>query len=283
MRAWKRDSGDRLFDAMRRSGVRLFGSVSLMAVYAAVVSLPVEAIVVRHDVDDTEFLEFAQRFPAVASVRCADGSCGLGAESTLIDPLWLLTAAHVATDLRPGDTAEIGGMIYPIERVVLHPDWRSEVDIYVDIALLKLARPVAGIAPVPLYSDTDEVGMLAIFVGRGGTGTGLTGPVREDLRLRAATNRVESVVGDSLLRFRFDSPGEPDVTELEGISGPGDSGGPAFIERDGALYVVGVSVGQNARPANGNRGHYKVLELYTRVSAFAGWLSATLSEAERRE
>jgi len=174
-------------------------------------------------------------------------------------------------------------MIYPIERVVLHPDWRSEVDIYVDIALLKLARPVAGIAPVPLYSDTDEVGMLAIFVGRGGTGTGLTGPVREDLRLRAATNRVESVVGDSLLRFRFDSPGEPDVTELEGISGPGDSGGPAFIERDGALYVVGVSVGQNARPANGNRGHYKVLELYTRVSAFAGWLSATLSEAERRE
>jgi hypothetical protein len=255
----------------------------LIAAYAVVVSPPIQAIVVRHDVDDIAFLEFAQRFPAVASVRCADRSCGLGAESTLIDPRWLLTAAHVATTLRRGDTAEIGGAAYPIERVVLHPEWQSEADIHVDIALVKLAQPVADIAPVPLYSGTDEVGMLAVFVGRGGTGTGLTGPVTEDLRLRAATNRVESVVGDSLLRFRFDSPGEPDVTELEGISGPGDSGGPAFVERDGALYVIGVGVGQNARPANGKRGHYKVLELYTRVSAFAGWVRNTLAEAEQRD
>jgi hypothetical protein len=261
--------------------MRLFAFGALTAAYVLVGTSAVEAIVVRHDVEDTAFLEYAKRFPAVAAVRCAGGSCGLGAESTLIDPRWLLTAAHVATDLRRGDTAEIGGTVYSIERVVRHPDWQSEADVHVDIALVELARPVAGVAPVPLYSGTDEVGMLAVFVGRGGTGTGLTGPVTEDQRLRAATNRVESVVGDSLLRFRFDSPGEPDVTELEGISGPGDSGGPAFIERDGALYLIGVGVGQNARPANGKRGHYKVLELYTRVSAFAAWVRATLSEAEK--
>jgi hypothetical protein len=254
-----------------------------MTVYAVVASSPAAAIVIRHDVDDSKFVELAQRFPAVASVRCADGSCGLGAESTLIDARWLLTAAHVATALRQGDIAEIGGEVYPIERVVLHPDWHSEADIHVDIALVKLARPVADVAPVTLYSGADEVGMLAVFVGRGGTGTGLTGPVAEDLRLRAATNRVESAVNDSLLRFRFDAPGEPGVTELEGISGPGDSGGPALIERDGALFVIGVGVGQNARPADGKRGHYKVLEFYTRVSTFAAWVRTTLSEDETRD
>jgi hypothetical protein len=245
---------------------------------AALCTVPVEGIAVRHDVDDSQFLVPAERYEQVAAVRCADGSCGLGAESTLIDRRWLLTAAHVAAELKPGDPAEIGGVAFAIDRVVLHPDWHGLTDVEVDIALVRLSAAVTGIAPASLYTGTDEVGMVATFVGRGGTGTGLTGYVQEDGRLRAATNRVESLVGDSLLRFRFDAPGDPDVTDLEGISGPGDSGGPAFVEREGVLYVIGVGVGQNARPANGQRGHYKVLELYTRVSAFAGWIRSTLEQ-----
>lgn len=254
----------------------------LAAICASIIAAPVLAIAVRHDVDDSAFIELAQRFPAVAAVRCADGSCGLGAESTLIDPRWLITAAHVAASLKRGDPAEIGGAVYPIERVVLHPDWHGEADIRVDVALVELAWPVTGIVPAKVYDGVDEVGMVAFFVGRGGTGTGLTGYVSEDGRIRAATNRVETVIDDSMLRFRFDAPGDPDVTELEGISGPGDSGGPAFVERNGALYVIGVGVGQNAGPANGQRGHYKVLELYTRVSAFAGWIRSTLAGIEDR-
>ena len=136
-----------------------------------------------------------------------------------------------------------------------------------------------GITPAQIYDDEDEVGAVAVFVVRGGTGTGLTGYVSEDRRLRAATNRVESVVNSSLLRFRFDAAGDPDVTDLEGISGPGDSGGPAFVERNGSIYVIGVGVGQNARPANGQRGHYRVLELHTRISAFSSWIRPTLAAA----
>jgi hypothetical protein len=249
-----------------------------VGICAALCTVPVEGIAVRHDVDDSKFLALAQRYEQVAAVRCADGSCGLGAESTLIDRLWLLTAAHVAAELKPGDPAEIGGVTFPIERVVLHPDWRGPTDVKVDIALVRLSAPVTGIAPANLYTGTDEIGMVATFVGHGGTGTGLTGYTHEDRRLRAATNRVESVVDGSILRFRFDAPGDPDVTDLEGISGPGDSGGPAFAERDGVLYVIGVGVGQNARPADGQRGHYKVLELYTRVSSFAGWIRSTLEQ-----
>jgi hypothetical protein len=109
--------------------------------------------------------------------------------------------------LKRGDPATIGDRVYRIDRVVLHPDWRGESDIRVDIALVHLAEPVTGIVPAHLYTDANEVGLVATFVGRGGNGTGLTGPVEEDLQLRAATNRVESLVFDgSVLRFRFDAP-----------------------------------------------------------------------------
>jgi hypothetical protein len=53
---------------------------------------------------------------------------------------------------------------------------------------------------------------------------------QEDRRLRAATNRVEKADGP-FLQLRFDAPEDPNVTDLEGISRPGDSGGPAYIER----------------------------------------------------
>ena len=262
-------------------GVNTAKSYALFAaICASIISAPVLAIAVRHDVDDSAFIELAQRFPAVAAVRCADGSCGLGAESTLIDPRWLLTAAHVAASLEARRSRR---------------NWRCRLSDRARRTLPRLARrsrhscrrctrragvAVTGIAPAKVYDGMDEVGMVAFFVGRGGTGTGLTGYVSEDGRIRAATNRVESVINDSMLRFRFDAPGDPDVTELEGISGPGDSGGPAFVERNGTVYVIGVGVGQNAAPANGQRGHYKVLELYTRVSAFAGWIRSTLAGIE---
>ena len=255
------------------------GGAIAAAICLAFCATPVAGIVVRHDVDESRFLALAERFGSiVADVSCGDGSCGLGAESTLIDSKWLLTAAHVANDLKPGDPAKIGDRIYRIDRVVLNPDWHRESDVRVDIALVHLAEPVTGVTPARLYTDTDEVGLIVTFVGRGGTGTGLTGPVEEDLRLRAATNRVERLAYDgSVLRFRFDAPGDADVTELEGISGTGDSGGPAFLERDGVLYVIGVSTAQSARPTNGQRGRYGVLEFYTRVSAYAAWIRSVLS------
>jgi hypothetical protein len=183
----------------------------------------------------------------------------------------VLTAAHVAAEVAPGDLVDVAGKAHPIARVVRYPDWHSEADFKADIALLQLEDTVSGITPARLYTGTDELGMIVTFVGRGGNGTGLTGPVREDRKIRAATNRVDKAE-DSILRFRFDEPGDPDVTDLEGISGPGDSGGPAYIERGGVLYVVGVSSAQNAAPAGRQRGHYKVLEFYTRVSHFAGWI-----------
>jgi hypothetical protein len=246
------------------------------------------AIVVRHDRNPALFIKLAQEFPSTVMLRHGDGKDGLGGEGTLIDPHWVLTAAHVATDLGPGDPVTVQGKVYAIERIMIYPDWHQDADMPVDIALVRLRAGVTDVVPARPYAGTDELGLVATFVGRGQQGTGLTGAVPREGTLMAATNRVDSTLdvypGTAArgqypaegfqLRFTFDAPGDPNATDLEGISGGGDSGGPAYIKQGGVLYVIGVSSGQDSRPAANHKvGHYKVFEYYTRVSHFAAWIN----------
>jgi hypothetical protein len=137
-----------------------------------------------------------------------------------------------------------------------------------DIALVKLGEPVPAVEPLRIYRDTDEAGKTIVFVGFGGTGTGESGPQRpEDGLKRGATNLVDRADRDWLY-FDFDAPAS--ATELEGISGPGDSGGPAILDAGGASYVIGVSV--YGKPGGRGRGTYGAEEGYTRVSTHAGWI-----------
>jgi hypothetical protein len=248
------------------------------------------AIIVRHDRDERQFLALAGRFPATAVIRSADPAQHLRGTGTLIAPQWVLTAAHVAAYTSVGDLAEVSGTIASIDTVVLHPDWHRNADLKSDIALFHLKFPVTRVAPANLYLDTDEVGMLVTFVGPGNIGTGLTGDTgkedrrlraltgdigKQDRRLRAATNRVEKA-DDPFLQFRFDAVEDANVTDLEGISGKGDSGGPAYHERAGKLYVIGVSSWQDTKPSNRQEGRYGVLEYYSRVSHFAAWIRSAM-------
>ena len=231
----------------------------------------------RHDVPEQRFLELASHYPAAVNVRPANGD---DAEGTLIASRWVLTAAHVASAVGPGDLVVAGGKSYPIERVFIHPDFHELVmtDLPYDIALIRLKLAVTGIEPVLLFDGQERVGSVVTFVGRGGFGTGVSGLRGEDRRLRAATNRIDAVT-DNDLHFRFDAPGEDHATELEGISGPGDSGSAAFQEIDGKLYVIGVSSWQDTRPTKRVQGVYGVIEHYVRVAPHYGWLMRTMRSA----
>jgi hypothetical protein len=100
------------------------------------------AIIVRHDKDAQAFLDLGQKFPSTVYLRRADSKDGLGDEGTLIAPTWVLTAAHVASELRSGDLVEVNHKVRKISHIVLYPQWHRDADMPVDIALVQLLDPV---------------------------------------------------------------------------------------------------------------------------------------------
>ena len=241
--------------------LRALGSAVFLFLAA---SATVSAILVRHDVADQRYRDLGEKFPTVSNF-------GRAGEGTLVGAEWVLTAAHVAAGMRRDVQIRFGDDSYAVDRIVTHPEWK-EMGAH-DIALVRLSRGVTGVTPLPLYDRQDESGKQAVFVGHGGTGSGLTGPQRpEDGVKRGATNIVDSVDADWLF-FRFDEP--PGGTELEGISGPGDSGGPALIEIGGTHHVAGISVW--GKPGPKGRGTYGATEGYTRVSTHASWLRGVMT------
>lgn len=224
------------------------------------------AIVRRHDRDDKQYLDLAAKYPAVTRLG--------GGTATLVEPHWLITAAHVAEGLSPFDeSVQFAGKSYSIEAIALHPQANHRARRKrVDIALIRLGKPVEGVSPVDMYEKNDENGKVVVFVGPGMFGDGLTGPIGDDRKMRAATNTVSDVT-DNYVVFKFDAP--PDATDLEGISGPGDSGGPALIEVDSRMIVIGVSSANDDAGAMGPC-RYRSTEYYARVSTTMEWIRATM-------
>jgi hypothetical protein len=229
-----------------------------------------QAIVIRHDRDDARYRALAQSYKAPVCTVAGDG------HGTLVAPTWVVTAAHVAQDIGAFNRfVTFGNRHVPVRRVFLHPDWRTtRQGPRPDIALIELAHPVRGITPVALYDRQDEVGKTIVFVGTGQTGDGNTGPTKSDDVWRAAENVVEEAIPE-MIRFRFEAP--PAGSELEGISGPGDSGGPALLRERGRTYILGVSSG-NSAPRGGGHCTYGSDEYYGRVSTNLPWLRQTMKD-----
>jgi len=193
-----------------------------------------------------------------------DGGC------TLIAPTWAVTAAHVAARLRPGAIVAFEGTPYTVKRVVAHPDASGPAGAPpdVDLALLELATAVNGVEPVALYKGREELGLTTFIVGYGDYGVAGAPFQRTDGTRRAVTNRIDDA-GPKRIFQGFDAP--PSGSALEGVGAPGDSGGPALIEANGRLVLVGVS----SASMNGKPGTYGVVDVYTRISTYADWIEST--------
>ena len=155
-----------------------------------------------------------------------------------------------------------------------------------DIALLKLATSITDVEPVSLYTETDEVGQNITLLGWGDFGTGALGisrqtPINDGL-FRQATNQIVRVDSTQIF-FDFDPPGSDNVLPLEGVNGPGDSGGPALVQTTAGFKIVGVSSG-GFYPKGGDRssreGKYGWREYYVRVSTMRGWIESVINGRE---
>jgi secreted trypsin-like serine protease len=250
-----------------------------------------QAIVIRDDVADAQYLIPAADFPALVDLP-------MEAHGVLIAPQWVVTAAHAVSHAL--DCVELGGLQRAVRRVVIHPGYRQPPQAMVeaalasgdwaeffafqsgtdDIALIELAEPVQDIAPVALFQGS-ALGETVRILGRGATGTGAEGHRLDASRrnaLRQGYNVIDSDEG-RWLAYTFDAP--PVALPLEASMGSGDSGGPLLIQVDDAWQLAGLAAWKRARVEGTQvrQGKYGESSLGVRLQHYAEWMARTMVSA----
>lgn len=254
------------------------------------VSCAAHAIVIRDDVDDAEYRVPASDFPALVDLP------GEG-HGVLIDPEWVVTAAHAITWQSAITEVSLDGKPRAVERVVIHPgyqqpaqalqeqalatwDWtlfRAQLASSDDIALVQLKEAVTDVSPVALYTRDDEFGQTVTVFGKGASGHGATGYEFSDphrTELRRAQNRVTSAHGRWLC-YLFDAP--PDALPLEGGTGSGDSGGPVLIAAGEDWLLAGLGSWVDPQSTVRKPGRYGQVSCNVRLSHYRDWIESVRS------
>jgi secreted trypsin-like serine protease len=199
---------------------------------------------------------------------------------TLITEDVILTAGHclegtaaskVAVYVGDDPSVDLVSGLYGVTEVLVHPSYNSRA-ITDDIALMRLARPVAGVAPVAALPATlgltsADIGATVNFAGFGVTETGSFGvKMQVDGTIDAAGCGVYGcpTAGDAATQFSYTQP----------QSGPcsGDSGGPAFLYRDSTPYVAGITSYGDA--------NCTIYGVSTRTDAFDAFINAFIGTTE---
>ena len=248
--------------------------ISLITVIVFVSGL-LPPIVMRHDVEESKYIRLAEKYAgSVVNLSAGNG--------TFIRDNVIITAAHVADYIDMDNPVSIEGVDYPIKDIIIHPEFDMQRSIEHDIAILILEKSVSNIEIAKLYTSRDELGKSIIFAGTGWAGTGdigmVDGSIIKDNIMRAAQNKVDGITENGFIRFTFDEPGSENALPLEGISGPGDSGGPALWFDGDQPYLMGVSSHQNRRGLQRPEGVYGVYEYYARVSEYTDWINEEIEK-----
>jgi hypothetical protein len=206
-------------------------------------------------------------FDDCVAVGTANGWCCTG---TLVAPNVVVTAAHCDREGCPGERVFIGrdidrpqeGRIVSVAARAVHPDYARRRP-YADVMVLILDEDVTGVAPraiAPSDGLRDEASIRVVGYGRvdvaGTMGYGVRRLV--DVPLVSPELAVGQEAGTEF------AAGRP---FLEKDSCSGDSGGPAYVERDGSWLLMGAT--SRAIPGRRTCGDGGI---YTSVPAHADWV-----------
>ncbi|XP_042315038.1 hyaluronan-binding protein 2 isoform X4 [Sceloporus undulatus] len=209
---------------------------------------------------------------------------------TLIEPCWVLTAAHcILTEARVLQVAlgkqdlhskEHHEQIFDVEKIIKHGHYTEREDIpYNDIALLKL-KPTDGhcavetkyVKPVCLPDSTFPDNTECYISGWGETETSESSHQLLDARVKlisqmrcnapsAYNNRLDEsmLCAGNLQRTRADTC-------------QGDSGGPLTCVKNGSYYLYGIVSWGDQCGLKNKPG------VYTRVTRFLNWIRTKIQQ-----
>jgi hypothetical protein len=196
----------------------------------------------------------------------------------LIAAGWVITAAHLTPHFAPGHRFMCGTEPVEMAEIILHPQYRDDVGRH-DLALIRLKQPSKQ-AALKLWRENGEAQHVVSLIGHWMGGTGITGVSAEaEKKLKGATNRV-AAAEQHWLKFVMDAPSDRAVTPLEGVSGGGDSGAPAYLKLAGETYLLGVGSRNSDTNGDGVEQNYGDTDLYVRISTHAAWIDRVLEGRE---
>lgn len=233
---------------------------------------------------DSKYIEFGKSFPCVVRFvaptkltitengKPKDVTGRMLASAIVIQPHWVLTAAHVLTDASglPTLVADDDSQ-HLADHVFIHEKFKDEVMGYFDIALCHCPDAFSLEFYPALYAKDDEVGKAITIAGYGTTGTFYSGNTASDKYKRAGHNRIDTADRAVLVC----TPSRRNRFPLEFGITPGDSGGGMFIGNE----LAGINsflMAVDGKPD----GTYGDESAFTRVSLYADWVHDKIKKYE---
>ncbi len=245
------------------------------------------AIIIRHDAGPARYEVRESSYPSVFFLE-RQGNRKVCA-ATVIHQQWALTAAHCVEQTLLGNTLSngrdfavlVGGQDREIDAVIIHPDFDLEAAGDVDLALLRFKQASATPRAMPIHLQELQSDAIVTLLGWGYFGLGTTGRQYNDGSLRLAMNRITDV--GRRFKIRFDDPRDSasQALPLEGMPSLGDSGGPALLESNNGVFLVGITVGE--LEADGfseeTQGKYGAVAVYESVNMQLDWIETVIGSS----
>ena len=152
------------------------------------------------DTLDSKYVEYGEKFKHVVKLCCFDGkgiSCG---SAVVIDPHWIITAAHVIENCHSW-TVNIKDKKHKIAKVFINSKYNTHIFGESDIALGYVEDPIELEFYPKLYEKKDEVGKICGIAGWGLTGNFNTGVKISDGKIRGGSNFVDRTDKKVLIKY----------------------------------------------------------------------------------